>query len=98
MIAQTQYSPSTLAGAHGLPVETEHADGPRATSPNVVEDLAMLKLIPGNAPSPRRLLTVSVHRGQTRITRILQPALTVIREDGKPPRVEFATPDGPRAA
>lgn len=58
----------------------------------------MLKLIPGDAPSPRRLVGVSIRRGQDRITRLLQPALTVIREPGKPPRVEFATPDGPRAA
>lgn len=93
-----QYSPCTLAGAHGLSVETEHADGPRATSLNVMETPHMLKLIPGDAPAPRRLVGVSIRRGAQRITRLVQPALTVVREAGKPPRVVLASNDSPRPA
>lgn len=40
---------------------------------------------------PRQTLTIGVatRRGSVRITRLLAPALRVVREPGKPPRVEI---------
>ena len=59
----------------------------------------MLKLIQGDAPAPRRFVGVSIRRGTQRITRLVQPALTVVREPGKPPRVVLASStNAPEAA
>ena len=48
----------------------------------------------------RTLVLVGVRKGQQRMVRQLAPVAKVIREEGKPPRIEFLVPptDGPRAA
>ena len=48
----------------------------------------------------RTLVLVGVRTGQRRLVRQLAPMTTVVREPGKPPRIEFlvAETDGPRAA
>ena len=48
----------------------------------------------------RTLVLVGVQRGKNRLVRSLAPLTRVVREEGKPPRIEFlvAETDGPRAA
>lgn len=41
---------------------------------------------------PTRVIGCAIRRGSERITLLVAPALRVVREPGKPPRVEFHTP------
>ncbi len=51
-----------------------------------------LKIPKPDPPRYTMLIGVATRRGSMRITRLVAPALRVVREPGKPPRLELCAP------